>query len=151
MKKLLLILLSFLFIISCDKDDNSNPTDIDLSGQWNVQFLNSTCNGNGVIEFNNDGTITFINPVGLNDDVTSSTYTLANNTLTINHNRSYQLCQAPAGSGGSVDITDNIAIQVEYSNTNNFEGTFSNNFAGEGLITCNATNPSCSGNVSISK
>ncbi len=124
---------------------------IDLSGVWNIEFTNSTCNGSGKITFNNDGSINFINPAGLNNDVLSSSYSLNGNTLTINHNRSYDLCEAPPGSGDNVDITDNISIQVEFTNQNNFTGTFSNIFSGDGLATCNAQNPSCSGKVIISK
>lgn len=124
---------------------------IDLSGIWNIQFSNSTCNGSGSIQFNNNGTITFINQSGLNEDVTSSTYSLNDNTLIINHVREYGLCEATPGSAENVNITESITIEVVYNNLNNFSGTFSNVYSGEGLTTCNAQNPSCSGSVTISK
>lgn len=133
------------------------PDDIDLTGEWTFQLTNSTCTGNGTIEFNSiDNTISYdYNPGFFEQNlivVENSSYSLIGNTLIINHQRNYEICQAPPGSGGFVDITETISIEAEYNaSLNIFTGTFSNDYSGDAFTTCSLANPSCSGNLTILK
>ncbi len=128
-----------------------NPSSmVDLTeGEWNLDFSNSSCDGMATMSFNNDGSITFANP-GLNEDVTSSTYTLNNNMLSINHIREYVLC-TPSEPSESGVVTESWLIELTNTDLNNFSGTFSITYSGNGLTNCNATDPSCSGTATVSK
>jgi hypothetical protein len=138
----------------CFNKNGNSTSECELSGEWNFQFSNSTCNTIGTLLFNDDGTVTFNNPLsieGFNEGIITSSYILSGNTLNINYQRDYDLCAAPPGSSVFVEVFESISIEVQYNGINNYVGTFSYTYSGDGVITCNLQTPNCSGDTTISK